>query len=151
MSILTLSTFSACELAQPFNGPGIEGGTFVTNVDEVVVVGTFIDLNDNDDAMRIFDERTQAIEGYFENDPEGYLGQSLRRSFTDNKFWTLALWESDEAMMNFVASDVHTQAMAVGADIAEDGKTVRFTQPREAGLPSWENVLTRLDEVPSFY
>ena len=37
----------------------------------------------------------------------GLVGYALRANFAQKKFWTVAVWESDESLQYFVESDPH--------------------------------------------
>ena len=74
---------------------------------------------------------------------KGIIGYSLRAKFLQRSFWTLSLWESEEALQAFVYEGFHTGVMKVL--ISDMGATnfVRWKIKGSACPPSWEEALRR--------
>ncbi len=73
----------------------------------------------------------------------GAIGYALRANVFSRNFWTLSVWEDQEALMDFVAKNPHVEAMR--AMTAHMGPT-KFTQWKVAGssLPlSWNEAMQR--------
>ena len=45
-------------------------------------------------------------------DSEGLVGYALRTNFLRRWFWTVSIWESEEALRNFVRENPHREIMA---------------------------------------
>jgi quinol monooxygenase YgiN len=73
----------------------------------------------------------------------GVIGYALRAKVFSRNFWTLSVWEDEEALMDFVAKIPHGEAMR--AMTPHMGRT-KFTQWKVAGssLPlSWNEAMQR--------
>jgi hypothetical protein len=74
----------------------------------------------------------------------GVIGYALRAKPWVKNFWTLSVWESDQALMDFVRNDPHALAMAS----IVMGPT-SFTRWKIAGAdvpPGWDDAMRRSKE-----
>jgi heme-degrading monooxygenase HmoA len=73
----------------------------------------------------------------------GLVGFTFRAKFLGHRFWTLSVWEDEQALMTFVGKSPHVDTMsALGPYTAKTA----FTRWRVkgAGIPlAWERALTR--------
>jgi heme-degrading monooxygenase HmoA len=77
---------------------------------------------------------------------KGLIGYSLLARPLTKRFWTLSVWESEEALRNFVHSPPHVTVMA---EIRPRMGETKFTywQVRGSELPlKWDEGLRRLDQ-----
>ncbi len=143
-------TAAACDIAQPFEGPGYSlNDGLTTDAEGPFTVGTtLLLLNDEEGAQKHFDENMDAILAVID-DQKGLVGKSLGQGIGKPGYRTLTAWESEEDMLNWVASDVHGKAMSEMADFTEGGKIASWTMTREeleAAPPSWDDAKQRLDD-----
>jgi heme-degrading monooxygenase HmoA len=75
---------------------------------QVVVSFTRVALDQK--KRSVFDSYVKEIASTLDQQT-GLLGYSLRREVFGNQAWTVTVWESDEALMRFVNSQLHTEAM----------------------------------------
>ena len=75
---------------------------------------------------------------------EGLVGYSLKADIVRKTFWTMSVWRSEEALTQFVHSDVHRAAMReLGPHLARP--QIETSTTRGANLPpSWPEVQRRL-------
>jgi hypothetical protein len=76
----------------------------------------------------------------------GVIGYSMRAKLISRRFWTLSIWESSAALMDFVAKVPHSDSMKALAPFM--GQT-RFTQWKMAGsqIPlQWDEAIRRMSQ-----
>ncbi|GGG94432.1 DUF3291 domain-containing protein [Silvibacterium dinghuense] len=61
----------------------------------------------------------------------------------ERTFWTMTLWQSEEAMRTFMSSGAHRQAMPKLMHWCDEAAVVRWQQA-EAALPGWGEADRRL-------
>ena len=74
---------------------------------------------------------------------KGIVGYSLRTKFMQRSFWTLSVWESEEALQAFIHEGFHTGVMSV---LTPDMAATNFVRWKIKGSecpPSWEEALRR--------
>ena len=73
----------------------------------------------------------------------GAIGYSLRAKLLSRRFWTLSVWDDDRALMEFVRSAPHGEAMK---SIAPHMGATEFTRWKVAGSavpPAWDDAMKR--------
>ncbi len=73
----------------------------------------------------------------------GATGYSMRAKVLSRKFWTLSAWESDRALMDFVARMAHGQVMKT---LAPHMGATTFTRWKVFGSalpPDWDDAIRR--------
>jgi heme-degrading monooxygenase HmoA len=74
----------------------------------------------------------------------GVIGYTLRAKPFEKDFWTLSVWESEEALMDFIRNDPHAEAMPsfeMGPTKVTRWKLIGADVP-----PSWKDSLRHLKE-----
>jgi heme-degrading monooxygenase HmoA len=146
---VVLSSSACFELALPFEGAGFEGGgKLKDDVPEgtYLVSTTWIDLKDTDEAQRRFDALMEPLREQLKTQP-GLVGYSLAfKPFSNADYRTLTIWESEEAMLQWVVSDDHVAAIAESGDIGADGAVTTWTATRAELPPTFDEARARLDE-----
>ena len=144
---------SACTMSLPFDGPGVTDGELTTDdAGPFVVAATY--ARPKPHQSDAFQDHVGAIQELLDTlDAEsGLVGYSLRGEILGRDNWTLTVWTSEEAMMDFVLSDVHLAAMAEADLIVEDASFTHWEEPDAVAIPpEWDEVERRLDEVPPAY
>lgn len=142
---------TACELAQPLTGPGLTmGGELTTDAPGPFTVSTtLLILKEGDnDAQTAFDQHMEVMNTALETAP-GLVALSLSTTIGGSTSRTLSIWESDEAMLNWVTSEAHGDAMVALADHADPKSAVTSWQltraELEAAAPTWDDAKARLD------
>ncbi len=74
---------------------------------------------------------------------KGIVGYSLRARFLQRSFWTLSVWESEEALQAFVHEGFHPGVMSVLMPEMAASNVVRWKIRGSACPPSWEEALKR--------
>ena len=145
IGLATLLT--ACQLATPMKGPGIDrSGRFATGkVGPQVYVGITNAVLGAADRSE-FDRHTRRVVKSLPTQP-GYVAHSVRTRIFGNEVWTMTIWDSDAALTAFVRSPVHQEAMREGISAVTTAKFDRFEWSTDAPPPTWKFVLERLTFV----
>jgi len=133
----------------PFAGP--DGtSTVVTDRTEVLVATTHLQVRNAPGPGRRFGDHADAVATHlYDNQPEGWLGSGFRNK-GQLHWWTLSVWESEEAMNAFVLSEPHVTAMSALTDVAAAAWSRAEWMPTEDAPPSWESIVERLETAPDF-
>lgn len=143
------SSLSACYLEQPFEGPGFDIGAGLTTdaAGPFVASTTSLHLMDGDAPKAAFDKH-MAVLGEKIKTQSGLIGYSLALPIGTEGWRTLTVWESEDAMLEWVVSEEHGAAMDEMADKSKPESAVTsWVMERaelEAGPPSWEDARARL-------
>lgn len=152
-SVVTLALMTACTgcyLEQPFEGPGYSLGDGLTTdaAGPFVVSTTSLVLADGDEAKRAFDGHMAVLTEQIKTQP-GLVGFSLALPIGSEGYRTLSVWESEDAVLEWVVSDAHAAAMDDMADKSKpESAVMSWSMTREEleeGPPSWEDARARLD------
>ena len=73
---------------------------------------------------------------------DGYIGGALRHDH-DHAYWTASLWRSEAALMAYVTSGAHRDAMPKLSEWGDEASTVRWEQDSPE-LPSWPVAIERM-------
>ena len=73
----------------------------------------------------------------------GLVGYSLRAELLRRRFWTLSVWEDDNALMNFVRTTPHAQVMETLQGHMGVTRFVRWTLKGASVPPDWQGALLR--------
>ncbi len=73
----------------------------------------------------------------------GLIGYSLRAQLFRRHFWTLSVWEDDNALMNFVRTTPHAQVMKNLQGNMGATRFVRWTLKGASVPPGWKGALLR--------
>lgn len=111
----------------PLAGPGFADGVYTGPTDAPLVASsTVLYLLDRPDAGPRFEALMGEVSAELMRS-EGLLGVALGGSQLCGAYRTLALWRDTEAMMGFVSSDAHLQAMVAARELADRGtRTVHW-------------------------
>jgi hypothetical protein len=74
---------------------------------------------------------------------DGLLGYSLLARPLRSKYWTLSVWESDEALSGFIRERPHRDAMVDLPNYLSGFRTTRWMLPGSALPPRWTDALAR--------
>jgi hypothetical protein len=140
----------ACDVAPPLEGPGyVEGVLTSEAAGPFTVSSTLLILKKDDpEAKPLFDKNMEAINTALPVSP-GLVASSLGLILFGDGYRTLTVWESEDAVLEWVISDAHATAMSEMATHSDpSSKVVSWSMTRaelEAGPPSWEDAKARLD------
>lgn len=76
----------------------------------------------------------------------GATGYSMRAKALSRKFWTLSVWESERALMDFVLNLPHGDVMKSLAPHMGATKFTRWKLPGSAVPPNWDDAVRRESE-----
>jgi hypothetical protein len=147
VATLALAACTPAPEVSPFEGPdGVT--TLQTTQPEVLVAMTHLRVRNAPGPGRQFGEHANAIGNHlYETKPDGWLGASFR-NVGRLDWWTLTVWESEEAMLAFVVSEPHVSAM-IDIDVVSAGAESRTEwMAVEDAPPSWDLVVERLETDP---
>ncbi len=150
LATLALATASGCYLEQPFEGPGFTLSDGITTDAEgpFTASTTSLILVPGDEAKAAFDKHMAVLSEKIKTQP-GLIGVSLALPIGTEGYRTLTVWESEEAMLEWVVSDEHTAAIDDMADKSAEGSAATsWSMERaelELGPPSWEDARKRVD------
>ncbi|MEO1481197.1 MAG: antibiotic biosynthesis monooxygenase [Myxococcota bacterium] len=75
----------------------------------------------------------------------GLVGFRIRKELFGDEVWTMSAWESEEALADFVRSDVHRKAMRVGRPAIVRMKTRRLTVDGAEVPIGWDRAQAEFD------
>jgi heme-degrading monooxygenase HmoA len=81
------------------------------------------------------------------NSAPGLLGYSLLARVLAKRFWTLSVWENDEALREFVEKAPHVKVMASIAPHVGETKFERWKVKGSEVPLKWEDALRRIEEI----
>jgi hypothetical protein len=76
----------------------------------------------------------------------GAVGFSLRAKVLSRQFWTLSVWESDRALMEFVANVPHGKIMKALAPHMGATAFTRWKIPGSQIPPRWDDAMRRSEK-----
>ena len=155
LALALLPVLAGCSLEpeeSPLSGPGFEEdtGAFLGEEGDYVIALTYLKVRNAPGPGDRFGElATDAATNLFETEPEGWLGAGFRNIGRLQQF-TMTAWESEEAMLEWVVSPVHVQAMTEIGDVSSEAKST-VLDVTEAELPfSWEEAVPVYDTLDCY-
>ena len=73
----------------------------------------------------------------------GAIGYAMRAKILSRSFWTLSVWEGDQALMEFVRTAPHREAMKSIAPHMGATKFTRWKLLGSAVPPTWDDAMKR--------
>jgi hypothetical protein len=130
----------------PFAGPGVAaGGVLMPFTGEVNVSTTYVRINP--DARMRFQDLSGAVIADAQSRP-GLVALGLEISAGCSTARTLSVWESTEAMLQFVVAPAHAQAMMEATDVSLAGSTVVHWTTSDVAEASWDEAIERAGRAP---
>ena len=77
---------------------------------------------------------------------QGLIGYTLWAKPLSKRYWTLSVWESEEALHSFMVDSPHVEVMK---DLGPRMEPTKFVQWQARGLtepPTWDEALARLSD-----
>jgi hypothetical protein len=136
----------------PFEGPGwdSETGTLIEPQEQYLVGLTHLRVRNAPGPGKRFGEHAEAVAtSLFETEPEGWVGVSFR-NVGRLDWWTMTIWETEEAQLEFVVGDVHAAAMGALTDVAKSAESLSLWVPAEEVPMDWDRALELLADEPGF-
>jgi hypothetical protein len=93
--------------------------------------------------MPLFFRYTAQINRQLRKTP-GAIGYGMRAYIFTRKFWTLSVWESDRALMDFVAKIPHGEAMSKISPYMDKTKILRWKAKAPDVPPRWDDAMRRM-------
>ena len=114
----------------------------------MVTVGlTHAILYDDPELLRQFRSNGRNVIASLESQP-GFIGHKNRRRTSGLEVWTMTVWSSEEALNNFIRSDVHQAAIRKGLGAVKYGEFARTIVPRSESPLTWKKANKLLKESP---
>ena len=130
----------------PYSGPGYEEGAgFTGDAERYWVALTAIHVADDPNAIPTRDHYTQLIVDGLD-DVSGFVAIAVqaRAGESGRLGWTQTAWTSEQALDDFVASDLHLQGMQeLGQYISQFGRA-RFEADASELPLAWQDVYARV-------
>lgn len=96
---------------------------------------------------RFFSELEASMDSLSES--EGLVGYAARKQLIGPKVWTISVWESEDALQNFLRSKAHRNASRNGTIIPGSFRS-SFFEVQASDLPvSWKTALAELNREPA--
>jgi hypothetical protein len=111
---------------------------------EYLVLLSYLPLRKHSKIL-IFLRYTSQIQGQLRR-TAGAAGYSMRAKVLSRKFWTLSVWESERALMDFVLNLPHGDVMKSLAPHMGATKFTRWKLPGSAVPPNWDDAVRRESE-----
>ena len=92
--------------------------------------------------MPLFFRYSAQINGQLRATP-GAMGYAMRAKIFTKEFWTLSVWESDRALMDFVGKIPHSEAMAKISPFMRPTKITRWKAKGSELPPRWNAAMQR--------
>jgi hypothetical protein len=92
--------------------------------------------------MLLFFRYSSQINGQFRA-TAGAIGYAMRAKVFTKEFWTLSVWESDRALMDFVAKVPHSDAMTKISPYMGPTKITRWKAKGSELPPRWDAAMKR--------
>lgn len=134
----------------PFEGPGLdtESGQLVAQEEPFVVGLTELHVKNAPAPGEKFGDHAQAIGEYlFKEQPPGFVGGSFR-NVGQLEWWTMTVWTDEDAMMEFVLSEPHVNAMADLSVVSKAARSTHVSVPAGGEAPTWDWALDTLEAEP---
>ncbi len=136
-----------------FEGPGYSPSAGLTaepaDGEHFVLAATHLELADGADDL--FAERADGVQAVLDADPPGLVGYAVRKNFfTRDGYYTMSVWESEEAMYGFVATDAHVAAMS-DVDRIGGGRVTHWNVTASELPPQWDPTIARLMKSDEAY
>jgi hypothetical protein len=78
----------------------------------------------------------------------GAMGYAMRAKVLTKEFWTLSVWESDRALMDFVVKVPHNDAMTEISPFMGPTKITRWRSKGSELPPRWDAAMQRATGAP---
>jgi heme-degrading monooxygenase HmoA len=75
----------------------------------------------------------------------GLVGYSFRAKLSSHRFWTLSIWEDEQALMAFVGRDPHRATMGLLQPYMGESAFTRWTIRGSDVPPSWDDAIRQSD------
>jgi hypothetical protein len=136
---------------QPFAGPGWDDELGLLEPQDEYLVGiTHLRVINLPGPGKRFGEHAEAVANFlYDNEPEGWVGASFR-NVGQLEWWTLTVWESEEAQLEFVVGEVHAAAMADLTEVAKWAESRSLWVTAEEIPPAWDVALDWLADEQDY-
>ena len=134
----------------PLEGPGFDekSGAFLGQNEEYLVAITHLQVKNAPGPGGRFGDHADAVGSHlFETEPAGWMGGAFR-NVGRLQWWTLTVWESEEAMNEWVLSKPHVEAMVAIDDVSSGSSLRSLWLPAEQMPLPWDQALDLLAEAP---
>jgi hypothetical protein len=142
LSGCTRGTLESDLQAAPLEGPGVSDGVLTPG--EYVVSSTYLQIGTDAASRQLFEQLVAPVTAELQVRP-GLLALSFGSSESCGTVRTLSVWEDDVAMLGFVTSTAHANAMARVTDISRGGSVVTHWTGGAATV-NWPDAAQRLGE-----
>lgn len=135
------------QVIQPLTGPGIDPmtGTLLEPMQDTYVLHTTQILVKPEELDAFLQLSGGVIEQLLQT--EGLVGFALAQEPNCGFSRTMGVWESEQAMLAFVGSGAHAQAMVRTTEVSITGRTTAWTATAAEMPLTWEQALAAIADV----
>jgi len=138
---------TACRVATPFRGPGLDDDQGVrAEVPETVVVALTAGRIEVGGAGRFAARLDEVLSVLPAND--GLVAFTVRRELFGSRVWTMSAWRDDDSLDRFLASPEHVRAVRDGGIPRSSVDFVRVALPKALLPLSWPQAERLLADQP---
>jgi len=131
----------------PLSGPGVDPETGELKPPPAagyIVSSTYLRLKSKPGEFQRFGELMGPIQQALAEQP-GLLALQLSTSDSCSSARTLAVWESADAMYEFVTSPAHMAAVDAVGEVSRGGSIVTSWRASQTGEATWDEAVRKLD------
>lgn len=135
----------------PFGGPGYDpqSGSLIGATQDSYLASSTV-LLVNPDKQQRFQELVGGVLATLNTQP-GLVGFALGLSPACGTARTLTVWQSEQAMFDFVTSEAHLTAMSEASVVGLNGAVTSWTVTADNVPPSWEEASARVAAAETLY
>lgn len=144
--VVALAAGSACEIAQPFQGPKWDMSKGLTDKSlkgPFIAATTDIIVKNDSAAQDLFNNDFNAVQTELKTSP-GLIGYSLDEVIGGDDYRTLTVWEDEQSMVNFVTGKAHAQAMSDVGKIGQHGEVTSWNVDLKDMPPTFDQAKKEL-------
>jgi len=138
-----LLPMTACAMSGPFEGPGWDGELTTAHEGPFLAVVTWARQARGE--QKAFGAYVDTVSDQLD-EAEGLVGYALRGELPGREVWTVTVWESEEAMRDFVTSGAHLIAMGAADQVVEEFDSAHLEVTAEELPLDWDVLLDALDD-----
>ena len=137
--------------ARPLSGPGYDPMTGFTGTPKATYVVSATQIYVRPEEQNEFFSQVGKVVGQLAETP-GLVAYALGSDATCGDSRTIAVWESEDALYEFVGSGAHVAAMQLAPDLSFTGRTTHWdATSEEIGALTWDKAHEKLAEIESGY
>jgi heme-degrading monooxygenase HmoA len=148
-AFLILPIFTSCVVGSPFKKSFQSKDLGLSQDQKVVLVITEANIQGSVWDQILFWRNTSAVNKDLENN-KGFLGGSIRRQLFGSRAWTMTVWLDDDALENFIYSDIHDEAIRQSKSALKRANFYRKEISWKEVPMNWKEAIKELESNPNY-